>query len=75
MTTPARAKIRKRPTSAKRNTKNKNIPLVSGRWLTKFPQVKGKTLEDVEFSTHAEDHADYACGGMLSLKPSVMSNK
>ena len=23
----------------------------------KFPQAKGKTLEDLEFSTHPEDHA------------------
>jgi hypothetical protein len=31
--------------------------MVSGRRLVEFPQVKGKKLEAVEFSTAAENHA------------------
>ncbi len=46
MTTPTRTK-----------TKKKTRPIASGRRLMKFPQVKGKTLEEVDFSTDTEDHS------------------
>jgi hypothetical protein len=52
MSTRARAKTKKLPTSAKRKEKITDIV----RWMN-FPQVKGKKLEDVEFSTCAEDHS------------------
>lgn len=51
MTGPTRAKTKKRPTLKKR------IHIVEGRDLLRFPQVKGKKLEGVEFSTMAEDHS------------------
>ena len=37
--------------------KNKKLPVASGRRQMKFPQVKGKTLEEVDFSSRAEDHS------------------
>ena len=47
------------PTRTKTKTKNKKKirPMASGRRLMKFPQVKGKTLEQVDFSTDIEDHS------------------
>ena len=46
MTTPTRTKAKK-----------KKPPIAFGRRLMKFPQVKGKTLEEVDFSTDTEDHS------------------
>src|SRR5512140_1229279 len=40
-----------------KNKKKKTPPMASGRGLMKFPQVKGKTLEQVDFSTDIEDHS------------------
>jgi len=54
MNTRARTKTKKRPTHAK--GKEKKLIAASVRWM-KFPEVKGKKLEDVEFSTSAEDHS------------------
>ncbi|MBZ5524087.1 MAG: hypothetical protein LAP21_17770 [Acidobacteriia bacterium] len=35
----------------------KKLPIISGSRRMKFPQVKGKTLEEVNFSSRAEDHS------------------
>jgi len=47
------------PTGNKTPTKRKGKKrhLAAGRRLMEFPQVKGKTLEDVELSTSAADHS------------------
>jgi hypothetical protein len=40
-----------------KSAKKKKLPIHSGRRQMKFPQVKGKTLEEVDFSTDSEDHS------------------
>jgi hypothetical protein len=44
-------------TSTRVKTRKKKKQITTGRHLVKFPQVAGKTLEEVEFSTYAEDHS------------------
>jgi len=46
---------RMRTTRTKSHAK-KNQPISTGRQLVEFSQVKGKTLQSVEFSTSAEVH-------------------
>jgi hypothetical protein len=50
--TAARAKKRSTRTKSK-----KKIPFATSRYLMKFPEVKGKKLEAVEFSSDIEDHS------------------
>jgi hypothetical protein len=38
-------------------SRKKKLPIHSGRRQMKFPQVKGKTLEEVDFFTDSEDHS------------------
>jgi hypothetical protein len=38
-------------------SKKKKLPIHSGRRQMKFPQVKGKNLEEVDFSADSEDHS------------------
>ena len=51
---------RMRTTRTKSHAKKKQ-PIGTGRRVVEFPQVKGKILESVEFSTRAEYHAITLC--------------
>jgi hypothetical protein len=43
--------------SPQKRKRRKTLPIASGSRRMKFPQVKGKTLEEVDFSSRAEDHS------------------
>ena len=40
-----------------KTSKKKKLPITDRGRRMKFPQVKGKKLEEVDFSTSAEDHS------------------